>query len=661
VPGALIVFFSFQAGGYFPGATALVAIGFVLALVLRVTVSSRPLAGLSAAWAAGAALLALFAVWTLVSSSWSNAPARAVIEYDRALLYLLAFVTFGALGRTPERLRWLLRGLALGVVVVCVCALITRLAPDVWLVETPSQPERLSFPVTYWNALGLLAALGCVFCFGLTSDAHEGRVSRVLAAAALPGLSATVVLTFSRGSIAAGIIGLIALVVVARPALLLSSLVAAAPAMAVAVKAALGAELVGGPDPTSAAAAAQGHELAVTLALCTVAAAVVRALALLIDPLFARLRTPGFLRRRIVVVPAVLGTIAMMAVLFVVFGGPGAVDRQVKRFTSGDAIVETGQGRLTSVGNNGRRVQWQVSLDAFRDQRLHGDGAGTWSLQWEERRSAVFQVEDAHSLYLEVLGELGIVGLVFLAGALLLILGALAARARGPDRGPAGVLCAAAIAWALHAGVDWDWEMPAVTLWVFAAGGMALAAVPRVTAVDHPAPDAGAEVAADPAGNRARALPRGIGRVVVALALLILALTPLNLLRSEAPLRDAQRAFARGDCRTAIDRALTSSAALGSRPEPYYIVGLCDVRLGFGDLAVRALEKAVARDRLNWEVRYGLALVQGADGRDPRPPTREALRLNPGEELVATAVRRFATERPETWRRRALAARLPSD
>ena len=66
-----------------------------------------------------------------------------------------------------------------------VCALLTRLAPDVWLVENPTVKERLSYPLTYRNALGLLAVLGTVFCAGLTCGGRDPRLSRVLTAAEL--------------------------------------------------------------------------------------------------------------------------------------------------------------------------------------------------------------------------------------------------------------------------------------------------------------------------------------------------------------------------------------------------------------------------------------------------------------------------------------------
>jgi Flp pilus assembly protein TadD len=84
------------------------------------------------------------------------------------------------------------------------------------------------------------------------------------------------------------------------------------------------------------------------------------------------------------------------------------------------------------------------------------------------------------------------------------------------------------------------------------------------------------------------------------------------------------------------------------------------VRLGLGELAVQAMQQAVRRDPRNWETHYGLALVLGAEGRDPRTEARRALALNPQNELARTAARAFgATGDPAEWKRRAHRARLP--
>jgi hypothetical protein len=642
VPAVAMVGFAFASGGFLPGPVAFAATLLAVVLVVRLTAGERSWGAVSAGYLAGAAALGLFAGWTLLSGTWSHAPARALVEYDRALLYLLAFLVGGALGRTAERLRWVVRGLAAAAFAVALCALITRLAPDLWPVPQEVSVDRLSYPLGYWNALGLLAAIGAVLNAALTCDEREPAAVRVLSAIALPVLAATLLLTFSRGAIAAGAAGLLVMLVAGRPRALLTGALVAIPAVAIAAMSAYGADLLASEDPTTAAAAAQGHDVALVVALCALCAGGARAALLPIDRRLAALRGPAALRSpRLRAGAAGVLAVAVVAVGLAA-GAPAKVQRQYDRFVEGDRISHTTsadiRNRLTDPGNNGRIDQWRVALDAFETQRLHGQGAGTYALAWDRDRPDVYQVEDAHSIYVEVLGELGVVGFALVVIALALVLGGFAARARGPERMAGAALLGAGVAWALHAGVDWDWEMPVITFWLFAAGGLALAAP-----ADAPAP---------------RAVPP-VGRILLALGCLALGLVPARVYLSEGPLRDGARAFARGDCATTIDRSLDSAAALGVRPEPFILLGYCDVRIGRRDLAVRALANAVRKDPGNWEGHYGLALVRAAAGRDPRPELRVAQRLNPLEPLVFRTQRLLATDNPRTWERRALQARLP--
>jgi hypothetical protein len=634
-----VIGFGFASGGFLPGPVALAATVLAVVLVVRLTAGRRAWGAVSVGYVLGAAALALFAGWVLLSGTWSGAPARALVEYDRALLYLLGFLVAGSLGHTPARLRWALRGLAAAAFVVCLCALVTRLAPDVWPIGPTVAVERLSYPLGYWNALGLLAAIGIVLAFALSCDDREAPIVRVLGSAALPVLAATLLLTFSRGAIVAGAAGLVVLLLAGRPRALLTGALVAVPAVAAAVASAYGAELLASAHPATSAAAAQGHRVALVVALCTVLAAGARAALLGVDRRLAVLHLPVSLRRPAVLAGAAGGLLVVVVGLALALGAPGAVARQYERFVAGDRISDADvRGRLTNPGNNGRIDAWGIALEAYRASPLEGTGAGTYALEWDRRRPVQYQIEDAHSLYVEVLGELGIVGFLLVVAAVLLVLGGFAIRADGPDRVVGGALLGAGAAWALHAGVDWDWEMPAVTFWLFAAGGLALAAPAEAVAV--------------------RALPP-LGRIVLALGCLVLALVPARVYLSEGPLRDSARAFARGDCATTIDRALDSIAVLGVRPEPFVLLGYCDVRVGRPDLAVRALTNAVGKDPNNWEGHYGLALVRAAAGEDPRPELHVARHLNPRESLVSDAQRLFATDDPQAWKRRARTARLP--
>jgi len=203
-------------------------------------------------------------------------PSRALIEFDRACLYLLALLLFGSVRARRTDVSRLIAGVTLGAAIVCLAGLISRVAPDVWHTAPDVANERLSYPVTYWNALGLLAALGIVLSFHLTCSLRERAPVRVLAAAVLPLFAATLFFTFSRGAIAAGTIGLLLYVLVARPRGLLTGALATAPPTAALILAAYHANLLDAVDPTTRAATAQGHRVALVALVCTTAAAGVR-------------------------------------------------------------------------------------------------------------------------------------------------------------------------------------------------------------------------------------------------------------------------------------------------------------------------------------------------------------------------------------------------
>ena len=110
---------------------------------------------------------------------------------------------------------------------------------------------------------------------------------------------------------------------------------------------------------------------------------------------------------------------------------------------------------------------------ALADARAHpalGSGAGTYHQAWVERRPTANEAQDAHSLYLEVLAELGPIGLLLLAGTLALPF----VRGRGLALG-------AYAAFVVQAGVDWEWELPAVTLAGLLCGVAALRSSPSNT------------------------------------------------------------------------------------------------------------------------------------------------------------------------------------
>ena len=640
LPGGLTAYLGFNAGGFFPGDTAAAAVVVCLALVLRVTLADSPAAGLSALGALGVLLLGAFAVWTLLSGAWSDAPARALIEFDRALLYVLTFLLFASLPRSTRALQVMLWGFAGAATAVCLAGLASRLLPDLVSSAPTVAKERLAYPVTYWNTLGMLAALGLLACFHISAAERGPRAARVLGAAVVPALAVTLFFTFSRGAIAVLALSLVLYMVLGRPRGLASAALATIPPSVVALMVAYGAELLSTENATATAAAGQADRVALVTALAMTAAALLRLAFIPLDSRMSAVRLSAGTRRAVT-----LGSAAILIVLVagtsIALDAPDRLERQYERFVEGGEIDDEGDARrrLTDPANNGRLDSWRVALEASERERLTGRGAGTYEVVWARERPVQFIVLDAHSLYLETLAELGVVGLILLVGALLVLFVGSARCIRGPDRAIYAAIFAMALAWSIRAGIDWDWEMPVITLWLFAIGGAALA-----RARDAP-PVVGS--------------PPGLARVLTGVLVLALAITPALVYVSQAQLDRSQRSFERGDCRMAVDQALAATSTLSVRPEPFELLAYCDVRLGQPRLAVDAMEEAVERDPQAWELRYGLALVRAVAGRDPRRAARSALRLNPRAPLAQDAVRRFRTNDPQKWRRRALSARLP--
>jgi O-Antigen ligase len=629
VAAALVVYYSFNAGGFFADTPAIVAVATLLVLAARMAVVERPFAGFGRGAAAGAAALGALAGWTLLSAAWSDAPGRAVLEGDRVLAYLLVLVLFAAGPFGGERLRWIVRGVAVGAIVVCVAALASRLAPDVFTTAPNIVEDRLSFPLTYWNALALLAAIGLALCVALASDPDEPWGARVGAAAAVPCLATTALLTFSRGGLVVAVLAVALTLFLGRPRAAAAALAAVALPTAVALVFAYRAPLLATQDPTSARAAAQGHRVAIVVIVATLAAG---ALLYSAERILRVRRVRGLPLGRRARVAAVALTLALLAV---------PVYHEVRRFGSAPAVATAtdARARLTDPSSNGRVDYWRAALDGFRQEPLHGTGAGTYQLTWWRYRRTPAGVMHAHSLYLEALSDLGVVGLVLVLASLAAPLAGLARRINGSDRLAAGALLASAIAWTAHAALDWDWQVPAVTAWLFAAGGAALA---------RPAPE------------RGRGLPL-LTRAGLGAALLVLAAGPALIAVSEHETEAALAAYTAGDCRRAASAARTANRALALRAEPSAVLGLCAARDGRYAAAITDMRTAHARDPGSWEYWYGLAIVRAAAGRDPRPDITAALRLDPREPALHAAALSFATTDPLTWKRGAASAPLSID
>lgn len=604
LPGVLVAWFGFHGGGFGAAAVALAGVVLALGLATHTTVADTPFSGSSRWLVIGAGALALFAAWTAASGWWSDAEGRALIEADRALLYVLLIVAVAAIAGRPWRVSWMVRALVLAIAVVAVTGLLTRLYPDHFSYEHV-RPARANYPVGYWNTLGLIAGMGLVLAMHLAAARDERHWIAVPAAAVTPLLAATIYFTLSRGAIAATAVGLVVYVVLARTRLALLALVAIAPGVILALLKAYDADLLTSEQVKTPAAAAQGHDLVPWMIGAGLLAAALRAA---VVPLVERLDALRASRRVTLGVRAGAAALLVGAIVVALaLDAPGELSKQYHRFVRGDVAITNNdqRTRLTSVGNTGRTEQWEASFAQFRSDRFKGGGAGTYDPWWHAHRPNAGSVRDSHSLYFEAIGELGIVGIALLAAALLaLAIGTLRAALRLGN--PVYAAAAAVLAmWLVRAGVDWDWEMPVVTV---PALGLAAAAAAGLQARDVP-----------PLSDLARILV-GIGWVAAAL-------TPALIYVSQGRLDESVHRYYRSDLAGALDRAESSLSALGNRPQPYEVIGYAQLRRDRPTAAVTAMRSAVKRDPDNWRFHFGLALAQMAAGADARPEARRAVQL----------------------------------
>jgi hypothetical protein len=624
---AAVLYLAFNAGGYFPSASGVVSIVLLQGLLLRTLLAERPFEGYSRALAVPLGALALLAAWTLASALWAHATARVLDAYDRTLLYVLALALFGALRYTRARMSWLMRALLAGLGAVCLIGLVSRVLPHAWPTTSAFFADRLNYPLTYWNAEGMVAALALILGFHLSADPREHWSVRVLSAALLPALGATLLLTFSRGSLGVAAVGLLAYCLLTRLHTLPTALLASVPATAVAMKSAWDATALATIHPTSPLAISQGRHVALVVGLCMFFAGALRLALIPLDRAVARLgpvKRPPPQRLRAGIGAAVA---ALVLILALALGAGSEARREYDKFVHGtkEARVAQTRERLSDPANNGRLPLWTAALDIYRAHKLKGTGAGTYQQYYPHVRKETAYVTDAHSLYLQSLAELGVVGFVLVLLVVGGILAGLALRIRGPDRGVYAALFAMTLAWAVHQAFDWDWQMPAVTITIFILAGLALAR---------------------PRDGRTglRGLPAG--RALVALGWLILAVAPLLVSTSYARLQHAGRELQRGECAAAKHQALSSLSLGAERPQAYAIAGVCDLQEGFAPAAIAAMAKAAEYEPQSWEDAYLLAIARAGAGQNPLAAARRAIALNPQEPMLRNAYARLRAVGP---------------
>jgi O-Antigen ligase/Tetratricopeptide repeat len=590
-------------GGYWPTAWSWAALALSWLALLPLILRDRIRIGY--AERAFVLLFAAFLAWILISLFWTSSLGRTVLEAERALAYVTAIFAGLLLVRT-RAYHALLGGTWAAICLVSMYALATRLFPERLGVFDPIAGYRLSEPLGYWNALAIFAGIGSLLALGFAARSGSA-VMRALGSASLLVLLPTVYFTFSRGAWIAVGVGLASAVAFdpRRLQLVTTALaLAAAPALGLAL--AYRSDGLTHVTASLAAASREGHRLALAL----VALGVLNGLlAVGLKEAAERLSfSPA--ARRAYGAALVLVVLAALTAVFVRYGSPPtlaerAYDTLAKPTPSNSGDLNE---RLFTLSSRGRVLTWKAAWSDFEDNRLLGSGAGTYELYWAAHRSSPVKVRDAHSLYVETLAELGPIGLVFLAGGLLVPVAA-AVRARMRSLVPAAL--GAYVAFLIHAGVDWDWEMTAVTTTTLLCG-VALLVAGRLGSIG-------------PLSLRVR-----VGLIVVGLALAAVAFVGAMGNQEVAAAGDAVRA---GEWQEVEDHAKTAMTWMPWSSEPWQLAGEAQLARGQLDLARSTLRTAIDKDPDDWELWLDLSLA--SRGRERRQAAARAVRLNPlGRELA---------------------------
>jgi O-antigen ligase len=306
-------------------------------------------------------------------------------------------------------------------------------------------------------------------------------------------------------------------------------------------------------------------------------------------------------RRRLAAAVLAAAAVAALVTALALTGGTGRlVGKTYAAFRSPPAPRGEPSQRLLSLSGNFRPKYWSVAWKEYRSHPWLGSGAGTFDLYWDRYRKTSYGARDAHNLYLETLAEIGPIGLLLLVVTLLLPFGALRSAGRDPVlAGAAG----AYLVFLLHAAVDWDWEMPAVTIAGLLCGGALTLARPDRRTLASPI--------------------RWAALATVAALGIFVAIAWRGNQAKAASTDDA----AHGHSQAALAEAHTAARLLPWDSEPWTLLGVVELAGGHRRNARTDLRTAVAKDPHDWYPWYELA--RASTGKSRQAALRRATRLNP--------------------------------
>jgi hypothetical protein len=581
-------------------------------------------------------LIAALCTWTFASVFWAPSAENAFNEFNRVSLFLAIFVFTTLAVRRGSILRWC-DGLAIGISLVALVALTSRFFPGSFSDQglgtfLHSLAPRLSFPLGYWNGLAIFVALGLPLLLRIATSSVK-PVVRGLAVAPIPAIASVVFLASSRGGIVTGFVGVVVFLLlterrwVASAALLWG---AVGSAIAIVVLDSYN-ELVNGPLGTRLVER-EGRSATLIVALsCVFAGAGYAA---------GREATSRLAQRRTFRPKPWLGraTVALVVGIFVLGIAASHPVRQFQAFERPPGIIPTSDfaaKHLRSGSGSGRWQFWAASIDQWESHPLLGNGAGSYEAWWTKHMPADYPqpAKDAHSLYIESLGELGIPGFALALSLALAGIGIgvrRSLRSAGERRVALATLTAVFAAFSVATGIDWMWELTVVA----GLGIVALALLSSAAATAQSPP----QLVSDTSERRyARQRRFGLGVAALIGVWLLICAQGIPLL-SQLRIKDSQ-AYDRngGKATEALQAAMDARNLQPWASGPYLQLALVSENEGLIDRAHGWIESAIARDSTNWQLWLVAARldVKLGDIRGAEQSLNRAKSLNPKSPLFA--------------------------
>ena len=399
-------------GGYFPVSWGWSALALFFAAATALILRSTTRLGRLELVFLG--FITALVAWTLGVGSLVDRLSSSILEGQRGLVLIGAVVAVLVLAPASP-VRPLLGSVTAATTVICAYALATRLFPERIGSYDSLAAYRLNTPIGYWNGLGVFAALGAVLALGFAArGAHP--VARAAGAASLLVLVPTLYFTFSRGAWLAGFAGLVVLFALDPRRLQLAATALCVlpwPALAVALASRSHAltrqsSILPSARTTGIASRSARRARRMRRSSCTRRAA----------------RSSGVLPSRVRSGSRSPASLSAFCSPRSVPGSPVTAARLRSRAKPTTRSPRCRSARPTSTHASSASRATGASISGTspgtRRRRIRSSAAEPGAMQryYLAHRHTAQQVQDAHSLYLETLAELGPLGLALLVALL---------------------------------------------------------------------------------------------------------------------------------------------------------------------------------------------------------------------------------------------------